>query len=64
MLIDIGALRSSAALERRDDVEVVPAGRLLPSLRDADGPLAGSVQLWPHRHGTDAMSATVLRRVG
>jgi 16S rRNA (cytosine967-C5)-methyltransferase len=29
---------------------------------DSAGPLAGSVQLWPHRHGTDAMFMALLRR--
>lgn len=29
---------------------------------DADGPLPGTVQLWPHRHGTDAMFLALLRR--
>jgi 16S rRNA (cytosine967-C5)-methyltransferase len=52
----------SAVLDGRPAVEVVPCGGLLPSLGAADGPLPGSVQLWPHRHGTDAMFVTVLRR--
>lgn len=29
---------------------------------DSDGPIAGTVQLWPHRHGTDAMFMALLRR--
>ncbi len=29
---------------------------------DAGGAAAGAVQLWPHRHGTDAMFAAALRR--
>jgi 16S rRNA (cytosine967-C5)-methyltransferase len=29
---------------------------------DCDGPLGGTVQLWPHRHRTDAMFMAVLRR--
>ena len=29
---------------------------------EAVGPLPGTVQLWPHRHGTDAMFIAVLRR--
>jgi 16S rRNA (cytosine967-C5)-methyltransferase len=27
------------------------------------GPAMNSVQLWPHRHGTDAMFAAALRRL-
>ncbi|NMI00046.1 RsmB/NOP family class I SAM-dependent RNA methyltransferase [Pseudonocardia acidicola] len=45
---------------RRDDVELVDARAALPDVPDlGDGP---SVQLWPHRHGTDAMFLTLLRR--
>jgi 16S rRNA (cytosine967-C5)-methyltransferase len=29
---------------------------------DAAGPVPGTVQLWPHRHGTDAMFMALLRR--
>jgi 16S rRNA (cytosine967-C5)-methyltransferase len=29
---------------------------------DSDGPLPGTVQLWPHRHRTDAMFMALLRR--
>ena len=36
--------------------------RLLPEVPDAVGPVDGTVQLWPHRHGTDAMFVAVLRR--
>jgi 16S rRNA (cytosine967-C5)-methyltransferase len=35
---------------------------LLPGVADADGPLPGTAQLWPHRHGTDAMFLALLRR--
>ncbi|WP_019876998.1 RsmB/NOP family class I SAM-dependent RNA methyltransferase [Sporichthya polymorpha] len=42
-------------------VEPVDARPLLPGVPDlADGP---HVQLWPHRHGTDAMFLALLRRV-
>ncbi len=48
-------------LVARNDVEVIPAAGLLPGSLDAA--LTGSfVQLWPHRHGTDAMFAAYLRR--
>ena len=52
-------------VKRRTDVEIVDARDLF---RDRGGAVlddlgAGpSVQLWPHRHGTDAMFFTLLRR--
>ena len=53
----------SATLAERDDVEVVPAGEVLPEVPDAaTGPDGAFLQLWPHRHGTDAMFAAYLRR--
>ena len=42
---------------RLDDVRP-----LLPGVTDADGPLPGTAQLWPHRHGTDAMFLALLRK--
>ncbi|HJC29517.1 MAG TPA: rRNA small subunit methyltransferase B [Candidatus Dietzia intestinipullorum] len=45
---------------RRADVELVDIRESLPELTDAgEGPW---VQLWPHRHGTDAMFMAALRR--
>jgi 16S rRNA (cytosine967-C5)-methyltransferase len=47
-------------LTGRSDVTVLPAADLLPELVEASsGPY---LQLWPHRHGTDAMFAAYLRR--
>ena len=44
----------------RTDVVQEDARGLLPEISDVgDGP---SVQLWPHRHGTDAMFLALLRR--
>jgi len=44
----------------RSDLEVLDAAGLLPELSAATvGPY---LQLWPHRHGTDAMFAAYLRR--
>lgn len=43
-------------------VEVLDAAALLPEVPDAASGLF--VQLWPHRHGTDAMFLAVLRRTG
>lgn len=48
-----------AVLARRDDVELEPSALDLP---EAGGPLPATVQLWPHRHLTDAMFMAVLRR--
>jgi 16S rRNA (cytosine967-C5)-methyltransferase len=46
----------------RSDVEQLDARLLLPGVPDlGPGPHA---QLWPHRHGTDAMFLAVLRRRG
>jgi 16S rRNA (cytosine967-C5)-methyltransferase len=48
-------------LRGRDDVVQEDARALLPELTDVgEGP---AVQLWPHRHGTDAMFLAVLRRL-
>ncbi|MEV6527538.1 transcription antitermination factor NusB [Longispora sp. NPDC051575] len=49
--------KSKIPLELLDAREFLPAG--MPGL--GDGP---TVQLWPHRHGTDAMFLALLRRVG
>jgi 16S rRNA (cytosine967-C5)-methyltransferase len=48
------------AAAARDDVEVLPVAPLLP---DVPGVARGRYgQLWPHRHGTDAMFMALLRR--
>jgi 16S rRNA (cytosine967-C5)-methyltransferase len=39
---------------------VIPAAELLPEVLDAA--LGPYLQLWPHRHGTDAMFAGYLRK--
>ncbi|MFC5994216.1 RsmB/NOP family class I SAM-dependent RNA methyltransferase [Pseudonocardia hispaniensis] len=50
----------TGALRRRDDVEQLDARDVLPGVPGlGPGP---SVQLWPHRHGTDAMFLALLRR--
>jgi 16S rRNA (cytosine967-C5)-methyltransferase len=58
-----GVVRS--VLAQRPDVEVVDAAPLLPDvpdLRPERMEIPGTVQLWPHRHGTDAMFLALLRR--
>lgn len=50
----------SDVLRGREDVVLEDARSLLPEVSDlGDGP---TVQLWPHRHGTDGMFLAVLRR--
>jgi 16S rRNA (cytosine967-C5)-methyltransferase len=50
----------SDVLRGRSDVTLEDARALLPEVTDCgDGP---TVQLWPHRHGTDAMFLAVLRK--
>ncbi len=51
----------SEVLAERDDIEVVPAETVLPEL-PADAFTGRYLQLWPHRHGTDAMFTAYLRR--
>ena len=47
-------------LDRRDDAERLDARPYLPDVPElGDGP---DVQLWPHRHDTDAMYLALLRR--
>jgi 16S rRNA (cytosine967-C5)-methyltransferase len=52
----------TSVLETRGDVRLEDATGLLPGVPDCAGPLPGTVQLWPHRHGTDAMFLALLRR--
>jgi 16S rRNA (cytosine967-C5)-methyltransferase len=53
-----GVLRS--VLAERDDTTILDARTALPVIdRAGPGPF---VQLWPHRHGTDAMFLALLRR--
>ncbi len=46
-------------LSERGDAELLDASAALPVVHDQGGPY---VQLWPHRHGTDAMFVAQLRR--
>jgi 16S rRNA (cytosine967-C5)-methyltransferase len=50
----------SDVLRKRTDVTQEDARTLLPEVSDCGEGLA--VQLWPHRHGTDAMFLAVLRK--
>lgn len=52
----------SSVLTIRTDARLEDATALLPGVPDCAGPVPGTVQLWPHRHGTDAMFLALLRR--
>jgi 16S rRNA (cytosine967-C5)-methyltransferase len=54
----VGALEHS-----RRDVVLVDAAPLLSQVPDCAGPVPGTLQLWPHRHGTDAMFMALFRRL-
>ena len=56
-----GSVEPSLADAHRRDAR----GRRRPAAGrpDCAGPLPGTVQLWPHRHGTDAMFLALLRRL-
>ena len=55
----------TAVLDARPDVVLEDANGLLPDVPDLEPErrvLPGTVQLWPHKHGTDAMFLALLRR--
>ena len=55
----------SALLERHPELEALDTAQLLNRVTRREVPMAGigtAVQLWPHRHGTDAMFIQVLRK--
>lgn len=53
---------TAGVVERATGATVLDSAGLLPEVPDAAaGPF---VQLWPHRHGTDAMFLALLRRTG
>jgi len=52
----------SSVLQSRADVRLEDTTRLLPGVPNCTGSMPGTVQLWPHRHGTDAMFMALLRR--
>ncbi len=51
-----------ASVLHRPDVTVEDVGALLPDVPDATARIPGTMQLWPHRHGTDAMFLALLRK--
>jgi 16S rRNA (cytosine967-C5)-methyltransferase len=46
----------------RADASLEDLGPQFAHVPDTDGPVPGTVQLWPHRHGTDAMFMALFRR--
>ena len=51
-----------AVTSHRSDTTLESLAGLLPEIPDCAGPLPGTIQLWPHRHRTDAMFLALLRR--
>ncbi|TIC85446.1 transcription antitermination factor NusB [Nocardioides sp. GY 10127] len=49
-------------LAQHRDVALVDLAPAFAHVPGSSGPLPGTVQLWPHRHGTDAMFLALLRR--
>ncbi|HCB06900.1 MAG TPA: rRNA cytosine-C5-methyltransferase [Nocardioides bacterium] len=47
----------------RADAELVSLAEQFAHVPRSEGPVPGTVQLWPHRHGTDAMFMALFRRV-
>lgn len=52
----------TAVVDERADLTLVDLSTVLPDVSDAAGPLPGTLQLWPHRHDTDAMFMALLQR--
>ena len=52
----------ATVLDEDPAVTLEPVAGVAGGVPEAEGPLPGTVQLWPHRHGTDAMFIAVLRR--
>jgi 16S rRNA (cytosine967-C5)-methyltransferase len=47
----------------RIDAELVDLSPQFADVPRCEGPVPGTIQLWPHRHGTDAMFMALFRRV-
>jgi 16S rRNA (cytosine967-C5)-methyltransferase len=52
-----------AIAQTRKDVVLEDAAPLLGQVPNCAGPVPGTLQLWPHRHGTDAMFMALFRRL-
>lgn len=53
-----------AVVSSATDVEVLDASEVLPGVPGLRSPRPSFAQLWPHRHGTDAIFIALLRRRG
>lgn len=53
----------TSILQRRADVVLEDARALLADVPDCAGAVPGTIQLWPHRHNTDAMFMALLRKL-
>jgi len=51
-----------SVLQTHPDATLEDATTLLPGVPNCAGPTPGTVQLWPHRHGTDAMFMALFRK--
>jgi 16S rRNA (cytosine967-C5)-methyltransferase len=47
----------------RIDAELADLAPQFAGVPRSDGPVPGTIQLWPHRHGTDAMFMALFRRL-
>lgn len=66
-LAETAGIVAEALRRHADDIEEMDARAVVASLADSPidlpgAPDSGRAQLWPHRHGTDAMSISLLRR--
>jgi len=68
--VDFGFVSTVSAIGAINDGKLIALAcgaeqrsSLLPDVPDCAGPIPGTFQLWPHRHGTDAMFGALLRRV-
>ena len=52
----------NSVLQTRHDARLEDASLLLPGVPNCAGPVPGTAQLWPHRHGTDAMFIAAFRK--
>lgn len=53
----------TSVLQQRPDSVLEDASGLLAGVPNCAGPVPGTLQLWPHRHGTDAMFMALFRKL-
>jgi 16S rRNA (cytosine967-C5)-methyltransferase len=47
----------------RTDAELMDLSPQFVDVPRCEGPVPGTIQLWPHRHGTDAMFMALFRKL-